>query len=208
MIRIPNHIVKNEKFKLDNKSFVLYAYLKFLEFRSYVEQGEEFTVLHKGLMQVIGVRDNRTLKACFKSLYDNDLLSTEITDLTKNKTPITIKLINNENTDTDKYFTQLPSSLFYRLNNIGHFGFRLMYYYESYIDRKKMNKDKAYPSQQTIKNDLKCSYSSIDKYNKLLVAAGILKVKSFDTTMNGYDILDNPLFHRYNNHYFVRLDKI
>lgn len=209
MVRIPNHIVKNEKFKLDNKPFVLYAYFKYLEFTSY-KQAEPFEVSHKEVMKVMGIKDIKVFKKCLKALYENGLMTNLIENLPRNNTLMTVQLTHNEETETEKYYTQLPYNLLKKIPEIGDMAIRLLYYYESYIDRKNVHKgkDKAYPSQQTIKDDLKCSYSTIDKYNDILVKYKLLKVKTFDPVMDGYDILDRALFHRWNNHYFVKKENI
>lgn len=200
LIQIDNSIVRNENYKLDNVAFTTYTYLKFLEFIRYTEV---FEINHRDLMKVIKIKDNRTLKKSLDILYQYDLLKLPINSLPIGNEPIQIKLHQT----SDNNFTQLPFNILKRIDVIGYMGFRLLFYYESYINRKE-RKLFAYPSQITITNDLNCSYSTIKKYNDILVNLKLLKIDVHDFKFDGYDDLDSPLFNRYNNHYFVRLDEM
>lgn len=201
-IQIPNSIIKNEEIVLDDKTFSLYVYLVYLEFRSKSEKGTYFKILHKELMHILNIGDNRTLKKCFLSLYESGLIEDKILNFPRNSIPINIKIKHKK----DKYFTQLPSNVLYKIKDIGYTGIRLLYYYESYINRKN-NKEFAYPSQETIAKDLKYSFTTIDKYNKTLVKYKLIKIVVHEFTLDRFDELDRPLFSRFNNHYYVRLDK-
>jgi hypothetical protein len=171
----------------------------YLDFRN---NTDELQVLHKELMHILYIGDNRTFKKCLDTLYNNNLITDKIEKLPRNNQPISVRIKHKKT-----IFTQLPSTVLYKIKDIGHTGLRLLFYYESYINRKN-GKEFAYPSQKTIAKDLKYSYTTIDKYNALLVKYKLLKIVVHDFELNGFDKLDKPLFTRYNNHYYVRLENI
>lgn len=68
-----------------------------------------------------------------------------------------------------KSFTQLPKcSLINKIRQIGLIGYRLIYYYESYINRKDViSKQFCFVGQNTISSELNINKETIKKYNDI-----------------------------------------
>lgn len=202
MLQIPNEIVRNENgIKLDERAFCVYAYLCYMRFRS----GGKFkiNINHHAIKNLFNIKDNSTLKNHFKKLYNNGLIVDEVKVLPSHK-QLSIQIELSEKCKSNQ-FTQLPADLLYFIPKIGCAGFKLLYYYESYIDRTKPTKDYAYPAMETIKCHLKIGNDKIIKYNKLLSDCKLLKVTKHEVQC---DDLDNYGLIRYNNHYKVRIDRM
>lgn len=151
----------------------------------------------------LDVATDRTLKVAFKKLQENGYIMNEVDVI--NKRPMIIEL-NTKKLDRGKSFTQLPKSLIEKIDVIGHTGLRLLYYYESFIFRP--SSQFAYPSFETIISDLSVNKDTIDKYNEILIKKKYLKIEKHHLKPNGQYDDDRPVFTKYNNHYYVQLDKI
>lgn len=197
-LQVPTEIVRNEGFNIDEKSFTVYAFLLYKQFKAFNDS--EIEVNLKDIKIVTGITDNRTIKKCFSILHNQGLIS-EIKRLPINKA-LNITLFK---TYKDNYFTQMPLELLKNLDTVGLIGFRLMYYYESYINRKNVTSLYCYPSYETIQEDLKISNFSVTKYNKILQKEKLIIITKHKGEYNPFcdDGLD-----RFNNHYRVNLDKL
>lgn len=113
----------------------------------------------------------------------------------------------------DKRFTKLPADLLTKkLPLIGEYGFRLMYYYESYINRSSPNAvDYAFPAFETITRETGISPATIENYNRILWENHLIditrhKISGFYTVNQQGD--ESYLGYRYNNHYKVMIENI
>lgn len=198
-LQVPTEIVRNIGFNIDEKSFVVYAFLLFKKFKAF--NNSEINVLLKDIKFVTGVTDNRTLKKCFSNLHNQGLIKYQIDKLPINK-PLQIIMLDPCKSD---YFTQLPLELLKSIDRVGLIGFRLMYYYESYINRSDMTKLFCYPSYETIQIDLGISNFSVTKYNKLLVKEKLVTITKHKAE---YDPFGDSGLEKFNNHYSVNLHKL
>lgn len=200
-VQVPTEVVRNIGFNLDEKSFTVFAYLLFKKFRS-LDKDNVLEIDHVTLKKVLGINDNRTLKRCFDVLYDQKLIKDPV-----NKFPVRSKLnIELLHPYREEWFTQLPLDLLNSINDIGYTGFRLMYYYESYINRNEIMKDFCYPSYETICDDLKIKNDKLSKYNNELKKLKFISITKHEVQFD--NPLDEDRFTRYNNHYRVNLFNI
>lgn len=195
-LQIPNEIIRNTGFNIDEKSFAIYAFLLFKRFQAY--NNSEIDVLLKDIKFVTGITDNRTVKKCFSILSNQGLIRVDFDSLPINN-PIHFTMLKPYK---DNYFTQIPLNLLKSLDTIGVIGFRLMYYYESFINRENVTKQFCYPSYETIQEDLGISNFSVTKYNKLLVKEKLITITKHKVE---YDPFGDSGLERFNNHYSVNL---
>jgi hypothetical protein len=200
VIQVPDEIIKNEWFKMNSYTFTVYTYLKFLHFRNY--NIDEMEINHNKFKHKLYISDNRTLKKCFETLHKEQIIMEYINKL---PTKGNIKLTFNPLPYESKKFTQLPATIINKIEHIGAIGLRLLFYYESFINRKEARaKQFAFPSIETISKDLKLNHETILKYNDILKENKLLKIKKHKLEFTfEYDELDQPLFTKYNNHYCV-----
>jgi len=198
-LQMPTEVVRNIGFNIDKKSFAVYAYLLYKKFKAF--NNSEIDVLLIDIKAVTGITDNRTIKKCFSNLHSQGLIKNQIDKLPINK-PLQIIMLEPYKND---YFTQLPLELLKLLNSIGLIGFRLMYYYESFINRSNVSKQFCYPSYETIQIDLGISNFSVTKYNKLLVKEKLITITKHKAE---YDPFGDSGLEKFNNHYSVNLHKL
>lgn len=197
-LQIPNEIIRNTGFNIDEKSFAIYAFLLFKKFQAF--NNGEIDVLLKDIKFVTGITDNRTVKKCFSTLYNQGLIG-NIDKLPINK-PLQIEMLQPYKSE---YFTQIPLELLKSIDIVGVIGFRLMYYYESFINRKNVTKQFCYPSYENIQEDLGISNFSVTKYNKLLVKEKLITITKHKVE---YDPFGGSGLERFNNHYSVNLHNL
>lgn len=197
-VQIPNEVIRNNGFKIDEKSFAIYAYLLYKKFQAF--NNNKIDVPLMDIKYVTGITDNRTIKKCFSILHDQGLISA-IKKLPINN-PLQIELLQPYK---DNYFTQIPLELLKSINVVGVIGFRLMYYYESFINRKNVTKQYCYPSYENIQEDLGISNFSVTKYNKLLVKEKLITITKHKVE---YDSFGDSGLERFNNHYSVNLHNL
>ena len=197
-LQIPNEVIRNTGFNIDEKSFAVYAFLLYRKFKGF--NASDMEVNLKDIKVMTGITDNRTIKKCFSILHNQGLIS-EIDKLPINK-PLQITMYNPYK---DSYFTQIPLELLKMMDVVGHIGFRLLYYYESYINRRNVTSLFCYPSYESIQEDLKISNFSVTKYNKLLQNEKLITITKHKAE---YDPLGDNGLDRFNNHYRVNLDKL
>lgn len=203
IIQIPDEIIKNQLFKLDANTFTVYTYLKFLHFRNYNKN--EIEIDHNKFKHKLYIADNRTLKKCFSTLHKQQII---LEYINKFPTKGSLNLTFNPVPFETKTFTQLPATIINKIEHIGVIGLRLLFYYESFINRKdEPSKQFAFPAIETISKHLGINKETIITYNEILKKNKLLKVKKHKLEWHGdYDNLDQPLFTKYNNHYFVKLE--
>jgi hypothetical protein len=205
IIQIPDEIIRNTNFILDSHTFATYTYLKYLHFRNYYEDVLELD--HNAFKGKLCMADNRTLKKCLVSLHKQGIILEYIDKLPKQKALI---LTFNPVLLESKKFTQLPANTLYKIEHIGAIGLRLLFYYESYINRTdEPSKQYAFPAIETTAKDLHINKETVIEYNNKLKKHKLIKITKHKLEWSGeYDDLDKGLFTKYNNHYHVQIDKI
>jgi hypothetical protein len=203
IIQIPDEIIRNVSFKIDAHTFAVYAYLKFLHFRNY--KNNEIEIDHNKFKHKLYIADNRTLKRCLTALHKQQII---LEYISKFPTKGALKLTFEPNAVKTETFTQLPATIFNKIEHIGVIGLRLLFYYESFINRKgDTGKQFAFPAVETTSKALGINKETILIYNDILKKNKLLKVVKHKLEWHGdYDNLDQPLFTKYNNHYYVLLE--
>ena len=192
VIQIPNSVIKNRDITVN--AFGLYVYLKRESFK---ERDSKLQLNHKRVRHELGMKDNRPLIAAFQNLHSQGLIKEEILKMPIHS-PLNITLLEI----ALEPFTQLPIELLDKVNTIKPYGLRLIYYYESFINRKQILRLFAYPCFETIKNDTGISYNAIIKYNNVLVKNKMLKIDKHKVEQGDFG------FEKWNNHYSVLWEKI
>lgn len=192
MLQIKNSLIKNPKFS--SGAFCTYAYLKN---KVYLFDNNKFELRGRQVMTDLQISNTRTFNK-FVSELSNLNIITEESRLNKGGS-FKVEFLTD---DSKQNFTQLPRGLIDKITEIGLIGFRLLYYYESYINRTKQV-DRvafAFPSYETICSDLDISKPTLSKHNKILVDKKLLSIKKHNVTNNAG--MDDEKFYRFNNHYF------
>ena len=205
-LQIPDEIIRNQCVDFNHYDFGVYAMLKYAHFRNPNKDKDMLEVDHKFMMNKLFINDSRTLKKPLNKLYKYGFIEEEIKRLPRNGI---LKLKFNPSPFKTKSFTQLPTNLINKIEQIGLIGYRLIYYYESYINRKDViSKQFCFVGQDTISSELNINKETIKKYNDILKKSKIVTIKKHKLEFDGYDDLDNIVFNKYNNHYYVHIDKM
>ncbi|MGG3920419.1 hypothetical protein ABEV41_00465 [Geobacillus thermodenitrificans] len=205
-IQIPDEIIRNYCVDFNHYDFGVYAMLKYAHFRNPKQDKGKLEVDHKFIMNKLFINDSRTLKKSLNKLYKYGFIDSEVKRLPRNGA---LKLEFNPVPFKTKTFTQLPANLINKIEHIGLIGYRLVYYYESYINRKDViSKQFCFVGQDTISDELNINKETIKKYNDILKKNKLITIKRHQLEFDGYDDLDNVVFTKYNNHYYVHIDKI
>lgn len=198
-LQVPNEIVRNIGVDVDEKSFAVYAFLLYKKFKS---KSNLINIDHNTLKDVLGFKDNRTLKKCFKVIHEQGWIKSPVEKFPINKY-LEIELLHPYRDDC---LIELPVSLLMRINEIGYVGYRLMYYYESHITRKNVTKDYCHPVYETIISDLKISDKTLTRYNNKLKKEKLITITKHEVQFD--NPFDENRFDRYNNRYRVNLFNI
>jgi hypothetical protein len=205
-IQLPNAIVKNDGFNLNGLDFVVVALLKYLFYKN--KEDTCLVIDHKFIMNKLGIRDTRTLKAVFSSLYRNNIILNEVKKL-PNKGLIELSLNIEIFKQQESHFTKLPTRLLDFISILTYTGYRLLYYYQSFINSKILKRNYAFPGFEKICKDLGITDKTLDKYNKHLVKHKMLKIVKHELeTDYSYDDDGKLLFHKFQNHYYVRVENM
>lgn len=199
-VHVPNGVVRDSN--LSSIDFCVLSRLLFLRFISQSQKKVEIDVSKFKI--VLHISDNRTLKSSFRRLKTMGYINNNV-ELNR-RTTSSVE-INIDKFDLRNNFTRLPASIFKYITEIGYPGIRLLFYYESYINRKDSLRRYCYPSQESIKAETKLSNRSIIDYNKRLAKAKLLKVTQHDPEPE-YDEVGELNWNRWNNHYDVRLENL
>ena len=206
-IQIPNSIVRSSTF-----SPVEFVIIGNLIQAYYMQPGDNkqciFQIDHSLFMCHSKVKKNETFKKYLSNLYNNGIILNEIEKLPRKEG---LEIHINPNLINPEYFTQMDYTTISRkvIDKVGHTGIRLLYYYESFINRKE-NKQFTFVSVETIQKETGLSNKTITEYNKKLKAAYFIKVETnpleheYFTTKKG----ERLLFTKYNNHYYVKQENI
>ncbi|WP_332631992.1 hypothetical protein [Halalkalibacter flavus] len=203
---LSDEVVRNPN--ITSKAFVAFAKLCEMYGK---RKTETLEVDHKAFKGYLSISDNRSFKAVLHNLYENNLILNKIETLPR-RSALEIQ-INKEMTPlhNKNMFTQLDIRLIDKkiLDEIGTIGIRLMYYYESRINRLELYKDHAYASIETISNETGFAKETIDKYNKILLKHKLIWIKKFKLEHVGWEVDGNYIdFARYANHTYVKVENI
>ena len=194
MIQIPKVVVHNRK--INGKAFAVYYYLKYISFRKWGDK-TKLEINHLEMKYKLGIKDNRVIVAALKVLFENRLIEEEIRSM-----PIhSLLKITLSKVDDDK-FVQLPIQLLDKIPSIKPNGLRLIYYYESFINRRT-SKNFSFPSFEKISEDTGLNHNTIIKYNNILKKNKLIKIEKHQVEHEW-----DGTFVKYNNHYKVRWENI
>lgn len=166
-------------------------------------------------MFLLSIGNNDTFKKSFNSLVKHGYILTPLEKLPR-KNGILVKVnpkIIPKKTGKDP-FVQLTSDLLNKsvIDEIGYVGIRLIYYYESYINRKVMYKDRCFASEETIAAHLGITKRTVITYNKKIKKCKFVRIEAHKLEATGAFIpkgkKEVELFDKYNNHYYVNREKI
>jgi hypothetical protein len=182
--------------------FCLLLRLKYLSFTS--GNKDIYDVYFGRLKSNLYINDNRTMKKCLNNIHKQGYINEDV-DVQRKK-PVQIKL--NMELLNEKPFSQLPTTLLDQIQEIDYVGIRLLYYYESYINRSSGNQF-CFPSVETIVNDTGISKNTVTKYNEILKNKQMLRIVKHQLSTE-YDYKDNDelIFDKYNNHYYVKVNNM
>jgi hypothetical protein len=202
-LQVPTFLVRNEGVQLNATDFTMWASLKNAAF---ITGCLELSVDHLTLKNQLNIKDSRVLKTSLTTLYRHGLINSWDGHLPKRK-PLMIDV------DGDvvgrKPFTQLPATVLSHIRTIGHIGLRILFYYESRINRTRLQRQFCFSSFESISKELGISPTTLSKYNTLLVSSGLLTItKSALATDNSYNSDGSLIFNRFNNHYTPNIDRI
>lgn len=207
-IQIASEIIRNPNISHDT----FYAYAKLLQ-HYYVHKGKDSKLKldHRKFMYFSNIKSNPTMKKILKQLFQNKLILYEVKDLPRYG-ELEVEL-NPLYLVKDKkfYFAQLPHYFLDQciLNGIGYEGFRLMYYFKSFINK---HDDKCFCSRETIAEDIGSSPNSVDKYTKQLKKLKLINIKKHSLKDTG-EYYDNEFGEetrrvtKFNNHYTLRFEQ-
>ena len=199
-LQIPTEVVRNIGFEIDEKAFAVYTSILFAKFKLSVPDNEVVKFKHSEMKNLLHINDGRTIKKALMQLCEQGLIIWEQDNLPRNGGNLEITPLQPFKKN---WFTQLPINLNLHIGDIGLIGYRLMYYYESHINRKIVTKDYCYPSYETIMEDLQISDKTLTKYNELLKKEKLITVTKHKVHFD--NPFDEGIFDRYNNHYRVNL---
>lgn len=172
----------------------------------FLYDSNEFEVSNNKLKTYIGIADNKTIKKSYANLYDQGYFL-EPVELLRGK-PVKFS-INKDKLSSKEEYTQLPIYTIEHLDTIKHVGFRLLYYYSSYINYNHTSKLYAYPSIETIKKHLNINKNTVHDYNEILKKAKLISIEKHKLGHNNtYDHNDRLEHIKYNNHYILHVDKL
>jgi hypothetical protein len=215
-IQVPQYIVRNIGITISDMSFVLLAKL----IQVYYSQTKEtksltFEFYHKTIMFYLNIGDNRTFKKYLYELYDAGLIVSEKVETLPTNENITITLSKKVIPEFNKgeMFTQLEGFVLNNLiiKKINYSGVRLLYYIKSFINYKKIGKEKAYPSEIRMENDLNITRKTIIEHLKLLEEIKFIKIKRYPSKVeSNFNEYDQEIYtlKRPNNEYTINLENI
>lgn len=203
-IQLPNNLVRSPE--VSAIEFVILLRLKYLaSFRNNNNYTLEVDMSKFKLN--VGINDNRTLKKYFKQLYEKGYLVDKVVLSRKGLTTVNV---NGKKLNSKDEYTQLPTPLNERVGEIGHIGIRLLYFYESYINRYlSTTKQFCFTSIHTICKETGLNRGTVQSYNEMLRKKKLLHYDKHKLeTSYQYDDNDELIFTKYNNHYFVNVNKL
>lgn len=210
-IQIPTSIVRNNE--ITAQEFVLLG--KLIQAYQLSGRKSEYEISHKNLMFLLNIGDNNTFKKAYNNLAKQGYLLDALDKLPR-KNGIKVK-VNPDiipKKSGKEPFVQLTSELLNKsvIVEIGYIGIRLIYYFESYINRKVLYKDRCFASEETIAAHLGITKRTVITYNKKIKKVKFVKIEAHKLEDTGEFVKKGEsevqLFNKYNNHYYVNREKI
>jgi len=211
-IQVPTSIVRNNG--IGSGEFVLLA--KLIDaYYGRPERTFDLSIDYKALMFYLSIKDNNTFKKRLNNLHSIGYIIEPVDKLPR-KGALIIKLNPEVVPELKKgqHFTQLPRNVTSKkvIDAVGDTGVRLLYYFKSYINTKQLYKDKCSAAIETIAEHLNIEPKTVIKYSKLLEKKKFIKITQHkvehETEYHPVSGNEMYLFFRYNNQYYLRLDKI
>jgi hypothetical protein len=204
-IQIPDEIIRNTIFIMDSNTFAMYVYLKYKYFRNHNKSEIELDITE--LKDTLHITDNRTIKKCLLKLHSNNIIVEKIDKLpTRKVMPINF-IPDLFITET---FTQLPATILNKIDVIGTTGLRLLFYYESFVNRKeRLERQFSFPSLLTTGKALNINKDTVIEYNKILHKNDLVSIIKYELKWDGeYTEQNKQQFIKYNNHYSVQIKNL
>lgn len=194
-LKVPKHIIRNDKFYITNHEFHLYAYLCYMHFRNFNE--EEMEVDHLKLKNLLKISDARTLKKRLNTLHKHNLIRNKIEKL---PTKGTMKIIFNGDVKKDQMFCKMNPIIFtyFKNDQIDSNGIRLAFYYKSFL-----HEGYCTVGFETLQQRLKMGSTTISNANNSLKKAKLVKIKSHKLETYGYNQKDALVIDSWSNHYQI-----
>lgn len=203
VIQISNSIVRDRN--ISNIEFLILLRLKYLIFENN-GSGELHVDITK-LRIKLGIADNRTLKRYLNSLQLKGYIYNQVK--IERSAPSLVSLNLEMFTTPENQFTQLPLALLSRINTIGHTGIRLLYYFESYINRKIVQNQFCFAAVITICKNTGMGKTTVKESVDILKKEKLLEVILHELKHDDqYNEKDELLYNKYNNHYYVNYNKL
>lgn len=206
-VQIPTEIVRSSEYTVGE--FTLLA--KLIQ-AYYMRKDRKLTLQidHRALMFYLTIKDNKTFKEHLKGLHKKKVIG-DIPEQLPRKGALEITLNKEVIPELNKkgYFTQMPTNVLSKqvLDQIGSTGVRILYYYKSHVNTKEYTKQFCFVAEETTAEDLGIAEKTVIKYNKILEKNLFVKIDKHKSE-NEFNYKDKYVYHRYNNHYTIRQDKI
>lgn len=204
-VSVPKSIIQNKNIK--THAFCLFVLLKELYTIKKVDDNI-ISVYYPELMDYLKLKSHTTLKVALQDLYENGIIHNTFPRFPKNQV-LEIR-VNSEIFKDETQTTTMPISMFSLVEKVGLIGIRLLWYYESLINRRRKD-NYADPAYEEIVKALGLSQPTIGKHNLLLEKYGLLTIERHGLGVDKnyrYDENDRVVFTKINNYYFVNLDQI
>jgi hypothetical protein len=206
-IQVPSDVIRNPE--ISHESFLVYC--KLIQ-HYYIRKDKNLTLQidHKKFMYFCNIKANQTFKKCVNQLHKYGLVDNEIDKLPRNgliEVELNSKYISN---NKDFTFAQLPYYLLDKciIDSIGVEGFRLLYYFKSYINNAN---EFCFCSRERISSEIGSNPKTVDKYTDILKKNKFIKVTKHKLGSTGeYENefgIEKEKFTKFNNHYFIQTDK-
>lgn len=180
--------------------------LAVLKYLSYKQHTYKLETHHAEIKTYTGY-DTRKIKKTLLALKNADIIISEVpSKLPQNELYI---IEGNKVRLEENPFTQLPSTLLLHKikdGTINDTEFRLLYYFESYINRVTDN-NSCYPGHRKIVEDIGSAGSTVRKALKHLQELGIVNVAEGNIN-HGYYMDNKQVFMKYGNSYTINIDKM
>lgn len=204
-VLIPDCVIRNEDgINISPKEFVLYYYLKILYDR---QKNTKIKLNHNKFMAKFNIKTNTTFKKLVSGLHENKLIMNNIDKLPKHEN-IIIEL--NEEILQRKPFTMIHINLYHLYEKVECEGLRLIYYYESRVNRsKQICSQFCFAGIRTIAQETKINKNKLKGINEKLVKLKLLKMEKHEMGGIGmYNEFNQEINIKYNNHYFPLIQNI
>lgn len=203
-IQIATDVIRNPTIKHDT----FYVYAKLIQhYFVFKEKSNKLSIEHKKFMYFANIKSNQTFKKVLNQLFENKLILNKIDTLPRHSE---LKIVINDDylkSGKSFKFAQFPYWMLdkYILDNIKYEGFRLLYYFKSYISEEK---NFCFTSRETISKDIGSNPKNVDKYTEILRKNKLIKIvkhkieSTYEYKLDEFGI-EKEQFSKFNNHYYL-----